>query len=277
MDDLQEKEEILATVRRSYAEIALGVQPSCCGGQGCCPTASGSLPEGADMGLSCGNPLAPAALKEGDVVLDLGSGGGFDAFQAGPLVGKSGRVIGVDMTPEMLHKARKGCIWYREHTDLDNVEFRLGEIEHLPVADSAIDVVISNCVLNLSPDKPQVWKEIFRVLRPGGRVSVSDIALLEPLSGRAAASVAALVGCVAGAVLLSETEGILTSCGFTGISLERRSGWIESVEASPGYAGLRQALPAGKALHDVVTSALITAQKPWPCTFPTPNPSQESV
>lgn len=180
------------------------------------------------MGLSCGNPLALASLKEGDVVLDLGSGGGFDVFQAGPRVGKSGRVIGVDMTAEMLHKARNACVWYREHSGLDNVEFRLGEIEHLPVADNSVDVVLSNCVINLSPDKPQVWKEIFRVLRSGGKVSVSDIVLLEELPENVMDSVAALVGCISGAILLEETKNILKECGFIHISLDKKSGYIEA-------------------------------------------------
>ena len=125
------------------------------------------------MGLSCGNPTAIASLKAGEVVLDLGSGGGFDAFIAGPKVGPKGRVIGVDMTADMIAKARKNSQVYSERTGLNNVEFRLGEIEHLPVADACVDVVISNCVLNLSPDKAQVWKEIARVLKPGGRVAIS--------------------------------------------------------------------------------------------------------
>ena len=182
-------------VRKGYATIAetgvwSGVESKsggCCGGGGCCGTGGDAtmtaqdvvnaigyaqrdvagLPEGANMGLSCGNPTALAALRQGETVLDLGSGGGLDCFVAGPKVGAGGRVIGVDMTPEMLSKARAGLEHYRAHSGLDNVEFRLGEIEHLPVADGSVDVVISNCVLNLSPDKAQVWREIARVLKPG--------------------------------------------------------------------------------------------------------------
>ncbi len=133
------------------------------------------------MGLSYGNPTAITSLQPAEVVLDLGSGGGFDLFLAGPKVGAAGRAIGIDMTPEMLALARKNMQTYREHTGLDNVEFRIGEIEHLPVANASVDVVISNGVLNLSPDKPQVWRDIARVLKPGGRVAVSDLALRQPL------------------------------------------------------------------------------------------------
>ena len=278
--DSTQKEEMRAKVRQGYAGIALGSTQSCCGsGQGCCSSANAGtlaaslgyseddindLPEGVNMGLSCGNPLALASLKEGDVVLDLGSGGGFDVFQAGPRVGKSGRVIGVDMTAEMLHKARNACVWYREHSGLDNVEFRLGEIEHLPVADNSVDVVLSNCVINLSPDKPQVWKEIFRVLRSGGKVSVSDIVLLEELPENVMDSVAALVSCISGAILLEETKNILKECGFIHISLDKKSGYIEAMESGddPLYAKIRQSLPPEKTLHDVMTSAIVSAQKP---------------
>jgi arsenite methyltransferase len=201
-------ETLREQVRAGYAEIAQNGserrKSSCCCGMseieadalakhiGYTQAELEALPGGANIGLSCGNPGAVAALKPGEVLLDLGSGAGFDAFIAGPKVGASGRVIGVDMTAEMLAKARKNVVPYRERTGLDNVEFRLGEIEHLPVADASVDVIISNCVINLSPDKAQVWREMARVLKPGGRAAVSDLALLKPLPPAVAEMVEAL-------------------------------------------------------------------------------------
>lgn len=215
-----ETEAVHEAVRDNYAAIARAnmhttaeaLAAGCCAPSCCSSTQSidvttlatsigydaselSALPEGANMGLSCGNPTAIASLQPGEVVLDLGSGGGFDVFLAGPKVGPTSRVIGVDMTSDMLALARKNTQTYREVTGLDNVEFRLGEIEHLPVADASVDVVISNCALNLSPEKSQVWREIARVPKPGGRVAVSDIALLQPLPNAVAETLDALVGC----------------------------------------------------------------------------------
>lgn len=214
------------------------------------------------MGLSCGNPNALAALQPGEVVLDLGAGGGFDVFIAGKKVGATGRAIGVDMTPEMLSKARRNIMTYRERTGMDNVEFRLGEIEHLPVADSSVDVIISNCVINLSPDKPQVWREIARVLKPGGRVAVSDLALLRPLPPAVVEMVEALVGCVAGAVLVSETESMAKQAGLTAILCKGKSGYIDGMAdwQDPLYQKILAALPAGSKPADYITSLEITAR-----------------
>jgi SAM-dependent methyltransferase len=222
-----------------------------------------ALPEGANMGLSCGNPNALASLQPGEAVLDLGSGGGFDVFIAGKKVGSTGRVIGVDMTPEMLNRARNNTAGYRERTGLDNVEFRLGEIEHLPVADKSVDVVISNCVINLSPDKPQVWREIARVLKPGGRVAVSDLSLLQPLPPEVGKMVEALIGCVAGAVLVQETERMAEAAGLTDIVLTPKSVYVEGMVdwQDPLYQKIMAHLPAGTKPGDYVTSLEVTARK----------------
>jgi SAM-dependent methyltransferase len=271
-------------VREGYGRIARDTSNSngCCGsGGGCCgPVALApdelaaaigysaqelaATPDGANMGLSCGNPTAIAALKPGEVVLDLGSGGGFDCFIAGPKVGKSGRVIGVDMTADMLSKARNNISVYRQQTGLDNVEFRMGEIEHLPVADASVDVVISNCVLNLSPDKPQVWREIARVLKPGGRVAVSDLALLKPLPESVKQDVEALIGCIAGAVLVDETRSMMQQAGFADIELTRKGEYIDSLTdfQDPLYAKIVQNLPRGSKASDFITSLDIAARKP---------------
>lgn len=275
-----DQETVREKVRDGYGKIAVGggsccgATPTCCGST---PAASedlarhigysreelAALPEGANLGLSCGNPNALAALQGGEVVLDLGAGGGFDVFIAGRKVGPTGRAIGVDMTPEMLGKARRNIATYRERTGLDNVEFRLGEIEHLPLADASVDVVISNCVINLSPDKPQVWREIARVLKPGGRVAVSDLALLQPLPPAVAESVEALVGCVAGAVLVSETERMAKEAGLGEIVLKAKSGYIDGMVdwQDPLYQKIFAHLPAGTKPSDFVTSLEITARK----------------
>lgn len=189
------------------------------------------LPDGANMGLSCGNPVAIAALREGQTVVDLGSGGGFDVFQAGEK-GEGiwqGYRCGHD-AGDALPKLEKNIGQYRQRTGLDNVEFRLGEIECLPVPDNSVDVVLSNCVINLSPDKPKVWREIYRVLKSGGKVSVSDLALLKPLPDNVRDMAAALVGCVAGAVLVEETKALLEKAGFTSIVLTPKPDYVRNMQ-----------------------------------------------
>jgi len=273
-------EAVREMVRNGYAEIAQNGserrKSSCCCGMsevdaealakhiGYTEKELAALPDGANIGLSCGNPGAVAALKPGEVLLDLGSGAGFDAFIAAPKVGLAGRVIGVDMTAEMLAKARKNLVAFRERTKLDNVEFRLGEIEHLPVADASVDVVMSNCVINLSPDKAQVWREIARVLRPGGRVAVSDLALLKPLPESVVTMVEALVGCIAGAQLVSETERMAKEAGFTAIELKPKAGYVAAMTdwKDPLYQKIITHLPKGSGPEDYITSLEISAVKP---------------
>ncbi len=271
-----EKEQIRETVREGYGQIARTggscCPSSCCGsgapeqlarGVGYSEADLAVLPEGANMGLSCGNPTAIASLRPGEVVLDLGSGGGFDVFIAGPKVGPSGRVIGVDMTPDMVSKARQGIAAYKKHTGLDNVEFRLGEIEHLPAADNSVDVVISNCVLNLSPDKPQVWREIARVLKPGGRVAISDLALLKPLPQELLDMVESLIGCLAGAVLADETRAMAEAAGLVDIRLTPKSGYVDSMMDwnDPMFRKIVENLPPGAKAGDYVTSLDVTARQ----------------
>jgi len=213
-------------VRAGYAEIAkkgsscCGCGPSCCGGTDIAEAVSkqigyseaniNAVPNGANLGLGCGNPVALASLEEGETVLDLGSGAGFDCFLAANKVGKKGKVIGVDMTLEMLERARENA----GKGDYANVEFRLGEIENLPIVDNSVDVVISNCVINLSPDKQQVFNEVYRVLKPGGRLMVSDIVLLKPLPEVIRNSIEAYVACVAGASLKDEYLEAIKTAGF---------------------------------------------------------------
>ena len=292
MSDKQHADSSLQDiVREGYARIAEagGWQPggetagetSCCGAGGCCGPATFSaqslaerigytaddlseIPDTANLGLSCGNPGAIAALKPGEVVIDLGSGGGFDCFIAGRRVGAEGGVIGIDMTAEMLRRARTGLADYHRLTGLDNVEFRLGEIEHLPAADASVDVVISNCVLNLSPDKPQVWRDIARVLKPGGRVAISDLALVKPLPQDITAMVEALVGCVAGAVLVSEIQSMAEAAGLVDIKLTPKPQYIEAMTSweDPLYRQIIEKLPAGAKASDYITSLDIHARKP---------------
>jgi arsenite methyltransferase len=228
--------DVRTMVREKYGAIATNASQGCCSGSsGCCgaspadqiaeyvgysPEQLAALPEGANLGLGCGNPLEHAAAKAGETVLDLGSGAGMDAFLAARAVGPTGRVIGVDMTPEMLEKARANAV----RAGAANLEFRLGEIEHLPVPDASVDIIISNCVINLSPEKEQVFREAFRALRPGGRLVVSDLVLVRPLSDAIRRSVEAYVGCVAGASLREDYLRAISAAGFRDIEvLEERS------------------------------------------------------
>lgn len=277
-----DQDQVRDAVRGGYAKIATDAGTGCCGpGVSCCGSAPPDadrlarelgysveelrqLPEGANLGLSCGNPAALAALKPGEVVLDLGSGGGFDVFIAGRKVGPTGRAIGVDMTPEMLARARRNLAGYRAQTGWNNVEFRLGEIEHLPVADASVDVVISNCVINLSPDKPQVWRELARVLKPGGRVAVSDMALLRPLPEDVLKMVEALVGCVAGAVLVKDTESHARAAGLANVEVRVKPEYVAAMEhfEDPLYQKIVAALPPGTGPADFIASVEVTARKP---------------
>lgn len=289
-----DSESVKQAVREGYGQIAQK-DSSCCSGVSCCGSDPQSaaqlaqyvgysaeelaaLPDGSNMGLSCGNPNALAALREGEVVLDLGSGGGFDAFIAGRKVGPNGRVIGVDMTPEMLSKARKNIRHYHERSGLNNVEFRLGEIEHLPLPDNSVDVVISNCVLNLSPDKSQVWREIARVLKPGGRVAVSDLALLKPLPAEVLKMVEALIGCVAGAVLVADTERMARESGLTQIQLKPKKDYVDAMTDWNDllYAKIIEHLPAGTGPADFITSLEVTATKPSSSAQLKPAPAPHS-
>jgi len=225
------KEEIKEAVREGYSKIAQQNSSCCIPVNSCCGSADlaqdvskkigyteeelKAVPEGANLGLGCGNPVAFASLTEGQTVLDLGSGAGFDCFLAANKVGKSGRVIGVDMTPEMIEKARENV----RKGNYSNVEFRLGEIENLPVTDNSVDLVISNCVINLSPDKRKVFMEAFRVLKPGGRLMISDIVLLKELPDFIKNSIEAYIGCLSGAIMRDEYIGAVKAAGFQEIRI----------------------------------------------------------
>ena len=223
--------EIKKAVREGYAKIAKRERSCCTPASPCCGGADlaqdiskaigysdeemTSVPEGVNLGLGCGNPIALASLVEGETVLDLGSGAGFDCFLAANKVGKTGKVIGVDMTPEMLEKARENA----QKDNYENIEFRLGEIENIPAADNSVDVVISNCVINLSPNKNRVFKEAFRVLKPGGRLMVSDIVLLKELPDFIKSSIAAYVGCISGAMMKDEYTEVIREAGFHEVNI----------------------------------------------------------
>jgi SAM-dependent methyltransferase len=256
-------------VRDAYAEVAeasnvgscCGVESSCCGVSddidintlnsirlGYSQEDLENVPEGADMGLGCGNPRAIASLKEGHTVVDLGSGGGFDAFLASREVGASGKVIGIDMTPAMLSKARSNA----EKGGVENVEFRLGEIEHLPVADNSVDVIISNCVINLSPNKPQVFRDVFRVLRNGGRLAISDVVATIELPEELRQDEKLYAGCMGGASLIEDLDSMLKDAGFSKVTITPKD---ESRDFIRDWA-------PGSGVENYVVSAYIEAVKP---------------
>ena len=265
-----ENDTVKQTVRERYGRIAeqggsCGCAPTCCSSKesaiknghdaagvsqrlGYSVEETATVPEGSNLGLGCGNPQAIAVLQPCDTVLDLGSGAGFDSFLAARAVGPTGRVIGVDMTPEMVSKARKNKV----KGGYENVEFRIGEIESLPVADATVNVIISNCVINLSPDKSRVFREAFRVLKPGGRLAVSDIVALAPIPEELRKDWELYTGCVTGASLVDDLKAILKAAGFANIRILRNG---ESREIISGW------FPGRKA-EDYVTSASIEAVKP---------------
>ena len=252
--DPANEDAIKSLVRARYGGIAAGTGEACCGGDAGKSAQMGyaadeiAAGDGANLGLGCGNPQAIAALRPGEVVLDLGSGAGFDCFLAARAVGPAGRVIGVDMTHEMLAKARANAV----RLGTGNVSFRLGEIEHLPVADATVDVILSNCVINLVPDKGQVFREAFRVLKPGGRLAISDVVNMAPLPERLAADPALLCGCVSGAAPVAAIEGWLREAGFAGFAVTLRP---ESRDLIAGWA-------PGSGIEAFVVSAAIEARKP---------------
>lgn len=253
-------DEVRASVRDQYGKVArsngaVGCSPNCCGpgpqaslGLGYSPEELAAAPDGANMGLGCGNPQSIAALQAGETVLDLGAGGGFDCFLAAQQVGPSGRVIGVDMTPEMLSKARAN----RNALGAENVEFRLGEIENLPVADATVDVILSNCVINLSPDKSAVFREAFRVLKPGGRLAISDIVETASIPQALRNDLAAWTGCIAGAASIATLEAMLREAGFERIRIDVKRGSAEFIA---------QCMP-GSGAEAYVASATVEAIKP---------------
>ena len=262
-------DEIRQNVRESYAEVAessnnsssCGTESSCCGVSddaaintlvstrlGYSEDDLENVPEGADMGLGCGNPRAIASIKAGETILDLGSGGGFDCFLAAAETGESGFVIGIDMTPTMISKARNNAVKGQYH----HVDFRLGEIEHMPVANDTVDVIISNCVINLSPDKRQVFSEAFRVLKPGGRLAISDVVASTELPEEIKNDLALYSGCMAGASQIAELQSILEESGFEKTNITPKD---ESKDFIKDWA-------PGRGVEDYVLSASIEAVKP---------------
>ena len=279
-------EAVRDQIRSDYANIATTSNKAEGTGSSCCAGACGvtesidpdvlaeqigysreeleALPADANMGLSCGNPNVIANLREGETVLDLGSGGGFDLFLAGPKVGKTGKAIGVDMTAEMIGKARKNLEHYKNTTGLDNVEFRLGEIEHLPVADNSVDVVMSNCVINLALDKQGVWNEVARVLKPGGRVAISDMALFKPLPETVKEIVESWAGCIAGAALIEDLQQQMLEAGLQGVNLTPKPEYVKALMNAddPLYNKVVAELPSGESVADYITSVDIAAVNP---------------
>jgi SAM-dependent methyltransferase len=283
--DTIDKEKIKESVRENYAKVAkagdisiatspaasccspsetsaeINAAASCCGGPEVTPEQMSavmgyskeeiaSVIEGANMGLGCGNPVALASLKSGETVVDLGSGGGFDCFLAAKQVGETGRIIGVDMTPEMITKARKNA----DKMGTKNVEFRLGEIEHLPLADNSADLIMSNCVINLSPDKLQVYREAYRILKPGGRLSISDVLATATLPAEIQKNLALVTACVGGAATFEDTEKILEDAGFQSIRITAHDNSRELIrEWDPNKS---------ENAVDYVVSAYIEAVKP---------------
>jgi arsenite methyltransferase len=279
-----EDTEVRKSVREGYGKIAKE-SSSCCNTKSnsgsCCNTNNAasardasksvgysdedmdSVPDGANLGLGCGNPLALASVKEGETVLDLGSGAGFDCFLAANKVGKRGKVIGVDMTPEMLEKARENA----RKNNYANVEFRLGEIESLPVADNTVDIIISNCVINLSTDKPRVFREAYRVLKPGGRIMVSDIVLTKELPEKIRESVQAYIGCVAGAMPEEAYLGAIEAAGFNEVRVVDETGiGTDSLENDPTAAAIAESANLNneeiKDLAGAILSIKVSAIKP---------------
>lgn len=264
----EQDREVKSFVLQRYSDIAKSrrreatdgsTDLSCCGGKACSPqeiaAALGSatedlaaVPDGANLGLSCGNPLAVAELRPGETVLDLGSGGGFDCFLAARKVGPHGHVIGIDMTPEMIALARENAVKW----GVRNVSFHLGEIEHLPVPERTVDVIISNCVINLAPDKRAVYREAFRVLRPGGRLAISDVVAMRELPEERRNDPALWSSCIAGALLVDDLRTILAEIGYQEVAVEIDAGSREQI---------RQWLP-GSELEEYVASARIRALKP---------------
>jgi len=270
--DQKQADEIRQNVRESYTQVAessnsgdsCGTESSCCGVSddaainalvstrlGYSENDLSQVPEGADMGLGCGNPRAIASIKPGETILDLGSGGGFDCFLAASETGESGQVIGIDMTPTMISKARDNAVKGK----YNHVEFRLGEIEHMPVANDTVDVIISNCVINLSPDKQQVFSEAFRVLKPGGRLAISDVVASTELPDEIRDDLALYSGCMAGASQISELQTILEKSGFEQIKIAPKD---ESKDFIKDWA-------PGRGVEDYVLSATIEAVKPGGC------------